>query len=151
MTWVAGDEVYGADSALRNTCRRHGLGSVLNVACNHDLVTARCRVDAVVAHTPPSACHRLSAGSGSKGPRLYSWLLIDLDSALPGHEWIMLRRNDIASGLAYYRCWSPTPVPLSILVGVAGRRWTVEDSFQAAKGPAGLDEDQVRIWTSWRR
>jgi hypothetical protein len=34
---------------------------------------------------------------------------------------------------------------------VAGRRWTIEESFQAAKGQAGLDEHQVRTWTSWRR
>jgi hypothetical protein len=32
-----------------------------------------------------------------------------------------------------------------------GRRWTVEESFQAGKGLAGLDEHQVRRWTSWRR
>jgi hypothetical protein len=27
----------------------------------------------------------------------------------------------------------------------------VEESFQASKGLAGLDEHQVRRWTSWRR
>jgi hypothetical protein len=42
-------------------------------------------------------------------------------------------------------------VPLRELVRVAGRRWTVEESFQASKGLAGLDEHQVRRWTSWRR
>lgn len=34
---------------------------------------------------------------------------------------------------------------------VAGRRWTVEESFQSGKGLAGLDQHQVRRWTSWRR
>lgn len=37
------------------------------------------------------------------------------------------------------------------LVRVTGRRWTVEESFQAGKELAGLDEHQVRRWTSWRR
>ena len=37
--------------------------------------------------------------------------------------------------------WSPSP----------GRRWTVEESFQAAKGLAGLDQHQVRRWASWHR
>ena len=37
------------------------------------------------------------------------------------------------------------------MVRVAGRRWTIEESFQAGKGLAGLDEHQVRRWTSWRR
>lgn len=150
-SWVAGDEVYGADSGLRSVCRDQGIGYVLNVACNHHVVTAGCRVDALAAGTPASAWQRLSAGDGSKGPRMYSWLRIDINSALPGHEWIMVRRNDSTGKLAYYRCWSPRPVSLSALVGVAGRRWTIEESFQAAKGQAGLDEHQVRTWTSWRR
>ena len=34
---------------------------------------------------------------------------------------------------------------------MAGRRWTIEESFQAGKGLAGLDEHQVRRWTSWHR
>jgi hypothetical protein len=53
--------------------------------------------------------------------------------------------------LAFYRCYSPHLVPLRELVRVAGRRWTVEESFQAGKGLAGLDEHQVRRWTSWQR
>jgi hypothetical protein len=42
-------------------------------------------------------------------------------------------------------------VPLTALVAVAGRRWTIEESFQGGKGLAGLDEQQVRRWTPWRR
>ncbi|MBB2743953.1 UNVERIFIED_ORG: hypothetical protein FHR35_003789 [Microbispora rosea subsp. rosea] len=34
---------------------------------------------------------------------------------------------------------------------VAGRRWTIEESFQTGKGLTGLDEHQVRRWTSWYR
>lgn len=150
-SWVAGDEVYGADSGLRGVCRDHGVGYVLNVACNHHVVTAGCRVDALAVGIPAFAWQRLSAGAGSKGHRMYSWLLIDIASSLPGYEWIMVRRNDSTGELAYYRCWSPHAVPLRTLVAVAGRRWTIEESFQAAKGQAGLDEHQVRTWTSWRR
>jgi len=150
-SWVTGDEVYGADSALRSACRDRGVGYVLAVACNHHVVTAGCRIDALAAGMPAFGWQRLSAGSGSKGPRLYSWLLIDITSALPGHEWIMVRRHDSTGELAYYSCWSAHPVPLQTLVRVAGRRWTIEESFQAAKGQAGLDEHQVRTWTSWRR
>jgi SRSO17 transposase len=63
----------------------------------------------------------------------------------------MLRRNDSTQELAYYRCWSPHPVPLHTLVGVAGQRWTIGESFESANGQAGLDEHQARTWTSWRR
>ena len=34
---------------------------------------------------------------------------------------------------------------------VAGQRWRIEESFQAAKGLTGLDQHQVRRWTSWHR
>ena len=62
-----------------------------------------------------------------------------------------LKRDVIAHLGAFYRCYAPEVVPLRALVRVAGRRWTVEESFQTGKGLAGLDEHQVRRWTSWRR
>jgi hypothetical protein len=34
---------------------------------------------------------------------------------------------------------------------VAGQRWRIEESFQAAKGLVGLDQHHVRRWTSWHR
>lgn len=37
------------------------------------------------------------------------------------------------------------------LVKIAGARWAVEESFQAAKGQTGLDHYQVRGWTAWHR
>jgi hypothetical protein len=42
-------------------------------------------------------------------------------------------------------------VPLAGLVGVAGRRWTIEERFQTGKGLCGLDQHQVRRWRSWYR
>ncbi|TCM33220.1 hypothetical protein EV648_1311 [Kribbella sp. VKM Ac-2568] len=63
----------------------------------------------------------------------------------------MIRRNNATGELAYYRCWSPAPVPLRDLVRVAGQRRTIEESFQASKTLTGLDQHQVRRWTSWHR
>jgi SRSO17 transposase len=42
-------------------------------------------------------------------------------------------------------------VTLAALVTVTGLRWTIEENFQAGKGLTGLDEHQVRRWTSWYR
>ena len=42
-------------------------------------------------------------------------------------------------------------MPLSALVRVAGQRWRIEENFQSAKGLTGLDQHQVRRWTSWHR
>ena len=64
---------------------------------------------------------------------------------------MLLRRNDTTREIAYYRTYSPTPVPLPTLVKVAGQRWRVEECFQTSKGLTGLDQHQVRRWTSWHR
>jgi hypothetical protein len=42
-------------------------------------------------------------------------------------------------------------MPLAVLVRVAGRRWTIEERFQTAKGLVGLDQHQLRRWRSWYR
>jgi hypothetical protein len=63
----------------------------------------------------------------------------------------MVRRNRKTGELAYYRCYTPRPTPLAVLARVGGRRWTVEERFQTGKGLCGLDQHQVRRWTSWYR
>jgi SRSO17 transposase len=154
--WVAGDEVYGADPALRAAIRSHRLGYVLAVSANRRVPTAAgpIRVDAIPAILPRRAWQQHSAGAGSKGQRLYSWAWIALspeDDADTGHHHLLIRRNDRTGELAYLRCYSPHPVTLRALVGVAGQRWRIEESFQAAKDLTGLDQHQVRRWTSWQR
>jgi SRSO17 transposase len=151
--WVAGDEVYGNDPKLRVALESRGVGYVLAVACDHRIPTAGgpVRADSVARGLPPASWQRLSAGAGSKGHRMYSWAWLNVDGDEPGHRWMLLRRNDSTGELAFYRCYAPEPVTLAELVRVAGQRWTVEESFQAAKGQAGLDQHQVRTWTSWHR
>jgi SRSO17 transposase len=153
--WVAGDEVYGADPRLRETVRALGLGYVLQVAANRRVTTPAgvFRVDALPALIPEKAWHEYSAGAGSKGPRYYAWAWVELlpDGAQPGRYQLLIRRNRATGELAYLRCYAPVPVPLSTLVRVAGQRWRIEESFQAAKELVGLDQHQVRRWTSWHR
>ena len=156
VSWVTGDEVYGAAGKLRAELEDRGVGYVLAVACDHQVSTAAgsCRADALVARLPKRAWQRLSAGLGAKGHRFYDWAWVGITAvadAPPGQRWLLVRRNRRTGELAFYRCFSPRRVPLATLVGVAGRRWTVEESFQTAKGQTGLDEHQVRTWTSWYR
>ncbi len=56
----------------------------------------------------------------------------------PSRWWLLVRRNRRSGGLAFYRCFSPRSVPLSELVRVAGRRWTVEETSKVGTGLAGL-------------
>jgi hypothetical protein len=80
---------------------------------------------------------------------------LDHDGSAPdgqaGKRWLMVRRNHTTGELAFYRCFTPRPLPLAVLVHVAGRRWTVEERFQTGKGLVGLDQHQVRRWRSWYR
>jgi hypothetical protein len=65
------------------------------------------------------------AGKGAKGHRYYDWAFIRLDPApggRAGQHWLLIRRNQGTGELAFYRCWMPRPVPLAVLVLVAGRR-----------------------------
>jgi SRSO17 transposase len=156
--WVAGDEVYGADPLLRADLVGHGLGYVLAVACTHRVTTPAGVFTAadLAGRVPRHAWAQHSAGTGAKGHRWYDWALIDTvdlaaDPAGTGAHWLVIRRNRRTGELAFYRAHAPDPVPLAELVRVAGTRWKIEESFQSAKELTGLDQHQVRTWTSWHR
>ena len=86
---------------------------VLAVACDQRLRWPDWqprRADAIAEHLPALAWERVSAGSGSKGERLYDWAL------LPGgqHEgWsygLLVRRSlEAKPEHAYYRFYAPAP------------------------------------------
>ncbi|MFD6422824.1 IS701 family transposase [Streptomyces sp. NPDC060198] len=153
--WVAGDEVYGDNPHLRTALEHRRTGYVLAVSSTHPVIThaGKFQAKALAARIPKRAWQRLSAGAGAKGERYYDWAQIEVHGqASRSSQWCLLvRRNRRTGELAFYRCFSPHPVPMSELVRVAGRRWTVEETFQAGKGLTGLDEHQVRRWTSWHR
>jgi SRSO17 transposase len=97
---------------------------------------------------------RLSAGEGTKGPRLYDWLGVPLtDPPVPAWKrWLMVRRSlSDPTDLAAYACFAPAAMSLDELVQVAGRRWAIEACFEEAKGEVGLDHYEVRSWTGWHR
>lgn len=151
--WVTGDEVYGGNPKLRAALEERGLGYVLAVACSAEVATGAgtFRADALAAKLPRRAWQKQSAGAGAKGHRFYDWAVIDLAEPRPGSHQLLIRRNRTTGELAYYRCYSAQPVPLSTLVKTAGSRWRVEETFQTEKGLAGLDEHQVRRYPSWSR
>jgi SRSO17 transposase len=133
---------------------------VLTVACNEPVWVADERgpvqlpVAEVAAAMAVDAWHRLSAGEGAKGPRLYDWARVRLARLLePGwSHWLLVRRRlSDPTELAYYVCFAPAQARLQDLVCVAGMCWTVDDAFKGAKGEVGLDEYEVRRWEGWHR
>jgi hypothetical protein len=68
---------------------------------------------------PPEGWHRLSAGDGAKGPRLYDWAYATYPSdAVPGWGKGLLIRRPIAAPdeLTFYLTHAPDTVGLKDLV-----------------------------------
>jgi len=71
---------------------------------------------------------------------------------------LLIRRHRDCDGdgdgderFAYFLCYHRRGTTLTELIGVAGRRWGIEEAFAITKSEAGLDEHQVRRWTAWYR
>lgn len=67
-----------------------------------------------MAKNLPARCfNRVSAGAGAKGERDYDWAWVRITppaDETTGHHWLLIRRNLTNGELAFYRCWSATPV-----------------------------------------
>lgn len=154
VSFVTGDEVYGLDPLLRSRLRQRGVGYVLAIACNQPVqatAAARARPDDIAAGLNELAWERRSCGEGSKGDRFYDWAWAHEHTHADGGVHSLLIRRNCDGELAFYRCWTPQPVPLATLITVAGRRWAIEETFQQAKTHVGLDHYQCRGWKAWRR
>ena len=155
FAWVAGDEVYGDNRALRVWLEQQERHFVLAVACNQYVwpdTDGQMTVEQVGATVTAQDWTTLSAGDGAKGPRPYDWARVPLLSwQMRGQRWLLMRRSLADGKLAYYVCYAPRDTELQTLVRVAGLRWTVEECFEAAKGEVGLDQYEVRSWRGWYR
>lgn len=166
FSYVAADSVYGTGD-IESTLRKAGKGYVLGVASNHVFHSwgkkqmAGGTAAKIAQNLPKNAWRRLSAGEGTKGPRLHDWAYLELadleagqyNSALTG-EWtrgLLIRRNIADGDLAFFSTWCPKDTPMEKLVSVEGCRWAIEDSFEAAKNELGLDHNETRSWHGWHR
>jgi SRSO17 transposase len=166
FAWVAADSVYGVGE-IETTLRRAGKGYVLGVNGSHpfnswgDKPLVAGTAEEIAQALPGSAWARLSAGDGTKGPRLHDWAyleLADLEAAEYGDDlsglWTrgLLIRRSIADGeLAFFSTWCPAGTGITTLVKVEGHRWAIEDGFETAKNELGLDHNETRSWHGWHR
>jgi SRSO17 transposase len=164
--WVAGDTVYGVGD-IEQQLRKAGKGYVLGVSSAHvfhswgkQQSVAGAAAD-IAQSRPASEWKRLSAGAGSKGPRLHDWCYLEL-ADLEVEEFYganhglwtrgLLIRRCIADGdLAFFTTWCPAATSIETLVAVEGHRWAIEDSFETAKNEFGLDHNESRSWHGWNR
>jgi SRSO17 transposase len=178
MRWVAGDEVYGDSTALRDLIARNERWYVLTVRTTTPVWTERPQIvqpepqerQVRLAEGAPSATtvkevvdgwresnwQTLTVAEGEKGLIMYDWAcqrIVEKCNGLPGRDaWLIARRslND-PTDIAYYLSNAPADTPLLTLAQVASTRYTVEQCIEEAKGETGLDEYEVRHWHSWHR
>jgi SRSO17 transposase len=158
--WVTGDEVYGGARRLRLWLEAEQQPFVLAVKRSEPLwvLTERGPQEwpaaEIAAAVAPEDWTRLSAGEGTKGPRLYEWARVAI-RPLREHgweHWLLIRRSlTDPEDVAYSVCFAPAGTPLEELVRVAGTRWAIETCIEEAKGEVGLDEYEVRKWDGWHR
>jgi SRSO17 transposase len=155
-TWVTGDRVYGDARRLRMWLETQPQASVLAVSGQEYvwLGWQPRQVKTILAALPEDGWTRLSAGDGSQGPRWYDWRWRPLaDPMDPSwRRWLLVRRS--ISEPAERRAsvvFAPQTMTLEAVVRVAGARWTIESSVEAAKGEVGLDDYEVRHGTGWYR
>jgi SRSO17 transposase len=148
--------VYGDDRRLRLWLEAQPHAYVLAVSGKEYvwLGWQQRQVKTLLATLPEDGWTRLSAGDGAKGPRWYDWRWLPLaEPPEPGWRcWLLVRRSlSEPADLAAYVVFVQQPTTLEEVVRVAGSRWTIESSFEAAKGEVGLDHYEVRSWTVWYR
>lgn len=155
--WVIGDTVYGYDE-LRIWLDEQKKNYVLAVPETHTVwVQGRQQpVGLLAALLPAESWVVLSAGEGSKGPRLYEWAWLQLPDETDGPQerarFLLIRRSLAdPDKRAYYRVAGPAQTTLPEVVRVAGSRWKIEEGYEQAKGEVGLDQYEVRTWGAWYR
>src|SRR6266545_6116142 len=156
LAWVTGDSVYGDDRVLRHWLEERKQAYVLAVSGKETvwIDQEQQQIKTILAALPTAGWETLSAGTGSKGPRTYDWLRLELpDPPQAGTKrWLLFRRSiSDPSEVTAYITFARTGSSLAAQVRVAGMRWTVEESIQTAKGEVGLDHYEVRSLRGWYR
>ena len=165
VAWVVADSVYGDTRRLGMFLEEREQPYVLAVSGKAHVwagfhqhrvgtVLDSLRRGELPSEEAEESWKRISAGAGSKGPRLYEWLRLPLNPPLQeGFErWLVLRRSlEDPDELTAYTVFAPEGTLLEELAKVAGSRWRVEIGFEEAKGEVGLAHYEVRSWHGWYR
>ena len=166
FAWVAADTVYGTGE-VEMALRRAGKGYVLGTNATQPFNSwvgkpvVYGTAEEIARGLDASAWRRLSAGEGTKGPRLHDWAYLELadleadefNDSLSG-TWtrgLLIRRDIADGGCAHFSTWCPVGTTIEALVAVEGRRWAIEDAFETAKTELGLDHNETRSWHGWHR
>ena len=151
FAWFTAGEEFGQNPGLREFLEKNSIPYVMAIPKNTMITTREGRtqtIEEAAGKVRPNDWQRRACGIGSKGFRIYDWALINTGE--PARQY-MIRRSTDDGELAYYHCHNPRGEGFGELVRTAGMRWPVEESFEAAKNEAGMDNYQVRLYHAWYR
>lgn len=160
--WVVADSVYGDTRGLGMFLEEREQSYVLALSGKAYVWAGlrQHRISTVLESlrqgelAPEEGWKRLSAGNGSKGPRLYDWTRLPLNPPIQEsfQRWLLIRRSiEDPDELTAYTVFASEGTALEKLARVAGSRWRVEIGFEEAKGEVGLAHYEVRSWHGWYR
>jgi SRSO17 transposase len=161
-SWVVADTVYGTARDLKGWLEWQRCSYVLAVPETKGIYYGghQRQAKTVARELPEEAWLHVSAGEGSKGERLYDWACVPLantnaDGAekefQPGRWLLVSLQIEDPREFAYYLCYGASQTEERQLIRIAGKRWSIEDGFKAAKGQTGSNEYEVRKWEGWHR
>ena len=162
--WVAADSVYGVGDIERDLAKPVKAmysASIPIIGLHHGASRWVVGTAEEIAKTQRrSDWRRLSAGAGTKGPRLHDWCYLELAdlegedrtiTAKPLDRGLLIRRNIANGDLAQFTTWCPAGTSIKTLVRVEGHRWAIEDSFEQPKTSSGSTTTNSRSWHGWHR
>lgn len=151
--WVVGDNVYGCFS-IRNYLQEINQQYVLAVPSNQQIYIGLRGYKAKELLPMIEEWYEISAGNGAKGPRIYNWAMIKINSLdyLGFQVYLLFRKSTIdPEEVNYYITFAKDTTSFNEIVAAAGSRWSIEECFEVAKSQVGLDQYEVRSYTGWYR
>lgn len=163
--WVVGDSAYGDYRGIRQWLEANDKCYVLCVSAKESIWkdSKKVTVGSVLKNLPDEKWFEASCGEGSKGARIYDWMIIEIESdwrpaALFGETpegWkrvMLVRRSQTDhDDMRAHICYAPVETPNEILIEKAGMRWTVESCFRESKSEVGMDQYECRSYDGWYR
>jgi SRSO17 transposase len=152
--WVTGDCAYGDYRSIRTWLEENGKCYVMSVSGKEYVWEGhkQVQVKSIVEKLPADGWFEASCGEGTKGKRIYDWLVREI-GALPPVGWkrsMLIRRSKTDPvEIRAFICFAPADTANEKLVEIAGIRWTIESCFEESKSEVGLDHYEVRSYDGW--
>jgi SRSO17 transposase len=152
---VVADTAYGNIAKFRSALERLGLTYVLAVpySASARLINGGPLESlAVIANSlAPSAWHRVTWASGTKGPLAARFAALRARPAKSrGERWLLCEESLTDGERKYYVSNLPLSTPLRTLVTLARGRWAVEIQYRDFKSELGLDHFEGRSYPGWQ-